>query len=142
MMLSTIPATVEALQNFVIVEAEISIIRTKKVPDLNCTCFPYTVFSLILELERIKSYLNGEATMTTQVAGYTYGTNDVARSPLTLEDLNLLNRPFYLPKMTKYLEKLEKCWQTKLMRFWIRGIPLLVLTLIWRNTSALQTINY
>jgi len=27
--------------------------------------------------------------MTTQVAGYTYGTNDVARSPLTLEDLKL-----------------------------------------------------
>jgi len=30
--------------------------------------------------------------MTTQVAGYTYGTNDVARSPLTLEDLNLLKQ--------------------------------------------------
>lgn len=30
--------------------------------------------------------------MTTQVAGYTYGTNDVARSLLTLEDLNLLKQ--------------------------------------------------
>lgn len=30
--------------------------------------------------------------MTTQVAGYTYGTNAVARSPLTLEDLNLLKQ--------------------------------------------------
>lgn len=30
--------------------------------------------------------------MTTQVADYTYGTNDVARSPLTLEDLNLLKQ--------------------------------------------------
>jgi hypothetical protein len=30
--------------------------------------------------------------MTTQVAGYTYGTTDIARSPLTLEDLNLLKQ--------------------------------------------------
>jgi len=56
--------------------------------------------------------------MTTQVAGYTYGTNDVARSPLTLEDLNLLKQTVFTEDDEKYLEKLEKCWQTKLMRFW------------------------
>jgi Protoglobin len=34
--------------------------------------------------------------MTTQVAGYTYGTTDIARSPLTLEDLNLLKQTVLL----------------------------------------------
>jgi Protoglobin len=34
--------------------------------------------------------------MTTQVAGYTYGTNDVAHSPLTLDDLNLLKQTVLL----------------------------------------------
>jgi len=38
----------------------------------------------------------------TQVAGYTYTrTMAIARSLLTLEDLNTPNRPFYLPKMTE-----------------------------------------
>ncbi|MGL4618258.1 MAG: protoglobin domain-containing protein [Chroococcidiopsis sp.] len=36
--------------------------------------------------------------MTTQVAGYTYGTNNIARSPLTLEDLNLLKQTVLFTK--------------------------------------------
>ncbi len=42
--------------------------------------------------------------MTTQVAGYIYGTNDVARSPLTLEDLNLLKQTvLFTEDVEKYL---------------------------------------
>jgi adenosylmethionine-8-amino-7-oxononanoate aminotransferase len=39
---------------------------------------------------------HGDTTMTTQVTGYTYRTNDVAHSPLTLEDLNLLKQTVLL----------------------------------------------
>jgi len=49
--------------------------------------------------------------MTTQVAGYTYGTNDVARSPLTLEDLNLLKQTVLFTEDDDISEKLEKCWK-------------------------------
>jgi len=74
MMLSTIPATVEGFTKLCdCLGAEISIIRTKKwVPDQ--IAFLTRVFSLILSASNLT--LNGEATMTTQVAGYTYGTND------------------------------------------------------------------
>jgi len=128
MMLSTIPATVAGFTKLCDwLRAEISIIRTKKVGTWpNCTCFPYT--SIFANFRaRAHQILNGEATMTTQVAGYTYGTNDVARSPLTLEDLNLLKQTvLFTEDDEKYLS-----WRSvgrPNWWFWIRGIPLLVLT--------------
>jgi len=57
MMLST-PATVEGFTKLCdCLGSEISIIRTKVVPDQIVPAFLTRVFSLILELQRIKSYL-------------------------------------------------------------------------------------
>jgi len=51
--------------------------------------------------------------------------------------LNLLKQTVLFTEDDEISEKLEKCWQTKLMHSGY-VVPLLVLTLIWR-TSALQT---
>jgi len=78
--------------------------------------------------------------MTTQVAGYTYGTNDVARSPLTLEDLNLLKQTVLFTED----DEISASWRSVGRPNWYSGyvVFFVVLTLIWRNTSALQTINW
>jgi len=132
MMLSTIPATVAGFAKLCDwLRAEISIIRTKKwVPDRIVPAFLTRVFSLILELERIKSYLKRRSNYDDS-SSWLHLWNQW-RCPFTLNArrFELTQADRFIYRRWRNISKLEKCWQTKLMRFWIRGI------LCWFSPSS------